>query len=177
MNPNEASIMWWIMELVFYIVILCLLMTFAYVLLHWVINPFLLKYAAGKKKALLDRHITRVKKILNKPTGSRKYAFIGSSQYEVMMKEEAERMRNQGHVVFLPFFDGDADDSLAIWSTNREIIKAADIVMVFWDQRSIGTIFDLGMTYMAGKPIEIGMLESRTIATTMLDYIREGGEA
>lgn len=159
-----------IMELGFYCFALAIAFTFAAAFTYWIALPFLAKQYITKQKESMQQYLTKIRLKLQKAEGKQKFAFIGSSQYQQLMKDKAEEYRAQGHTVFLPYFDEDADSALVIWSTNKEIIDAADVVVIFWDQRSTGTIFDLGMTFMAGKPLRIGFLESRTIGTTLIDY-------
>jgi len=166
--------MFYAKELAFYVmlvVILCgLLMLFA----HWVLYPFFIKCYTQKKMRTLKQHMDKFRGLLQVPDGARKLTFIGSSQYEGRMKLSAEKYREDGYVVYLPGFDHEYSDSLILWNANREVIKAGDAVVVFWDQRSTGTIFDIGMAFAMEKHIIIGYLEQATIGTTLLKLV--GGQ-
>jgi len=99
-----------------------------------------------------------------------KVAIIGSTQYLSRMQEHADILTYKGHQVKLPALDSIKGDELAICSYNRSIIEWADEVHVFWDQRSLGTIFDLGMAFALRKPIKVIYLEKKTFANFMRQY-------
>lgn len=47
----------------------------------------------------------------------------------------------------------DLSGGLQICADNREAIKQADEVHLYWTPDSTGSMFDLGMAFMAGKPL------------------------
>jgi hypothetical protein len=88
------------------------------------------------------------------------------------MKHKAE-MEDEGHEVMIPVFDSQPGfDELQISRYNRKMIRWADRVDIIWDQRSVGTVFDFGMTFMAEKPIKIVYLEPKTFKGVMEKYER-----
>jgi len=70
-------------------------------------------------------------------------------------------LENLGHKVYLPYHDTDQNDDigLRICSDNFKAIKEADKVLVFWNGKSEGSLFDFGMSFafnrLFGKPIEL----------------------
>ena len=100
-----------------------------------------------------------------------KIALIGSTQYIPRIQIEAARLRHLGHTVRSPAFDDHEDlDDLGVCEHNREMIEWADEVHILWDARSIGTIFDFGMTFALHKPIHIVYMEKKTIQGVMEKY-------
>lgn len=166
----------YVKELVFYIVLITIFCGFFMLFFHWILYPFFLKLFLKKKEKTWRAKLKTLGQSLSAPETVTTFTFIGSSQYEQKMKEAADKYREAGHVVYMPAFDHEYDDALVLWGVNRERIRAADVVVVFWDQRSTGTIFDIGMTFAFEKPIIIGFLEGRTLGTTLVQYagMKEG---
>lgn len=97
-----------------------------------------------------------------------KITIIGSTAYDYKMKEYANTLIVQGHYVELPVFDSHPNASeLEICVYNRNKIEWADEVHVIWDNRSVGTIFDLGMCLALRKKIKIVYLNEKTFANLM----------
>lgn len=104
-----------------------------------------------------------------------KIAIIGSSQYYSWFLRYAEKLRNEGHEVMLPTLDSDQTArGINLCKANRSMIVWADEVHVFWDQRSTGTIWDMGMAYGLEKPIKIAYLEKETIGKAIWEYATSG---
>ena len=100
-----------------------------------------------------------------------KIAIIGSTQYKQKFFDHAEKMITNGHEIRIPAFDDHPElDELGVCLYNREAIIWADRIDVIWDQRSIGTIFDFGMVFMANKPIKIVYLEQKTFRGVFEKY-------
>ena len=99
-----------------------------------------------------------------------KIAIIGSTQYSRKMTQYAESIQNNATEIRLPVFDHDKSTELEIFNANCENIKWADRVDIFWDQRSMGTIFDFGMAFALHKPIHIEYMEPQTFANGMGAY-------
>ena len=99
-----------------------------------------------------------------------KIALIGSTQYRDRMEAYKKKLIQQGHAVLMPKFDEDAK-LMEILEHNRRIIREADRVDVFWDGRSIGTVFDFGMVFALEKPLKVVYLEEeKTLARAMKIY-------
>ena len=95
---------------------------------------------------------------------------IGSTQYLEKMKEHAYHLRQLGHEVILPIFDGETDTALQIAQANLRGIRWADEVQVFWDQRSMGTVFDFGMCIALEKKVTIIHMEQMTFRDMFMQY-------
>jgi len=103
-----------------------------------------------------------------------KIAIIGSTAYKNRIFRHMFNLKSEGHEVKIPAFDEHPElDELGICKYNRSIIEWADEVHVFWDQRSMGTVFDFGMAFMARKEIKIIYLEPKTFANVMRKYEKE----
>lgn len=100
----------------------------------------------------------------------KKHLIIGSTQYSTLMFEAKSRLEKNGFVVRMPTFDDSDLNELSIVEKNRGLIEWADEVHLFWDQRSMGTVFDLGMVFMARKPLVIEYLEDKTIPNLVKMY-------
>jgi nucleoside 2-deoxyribosyltransferase len=74
------------------------------------------------------------------------------------IRNEADKLRRDGHVVHFPPDDAPQDDPTGaeICRVHRIAMAKADEVHVFWDIDSKGSHFDLGMAYALNKPI-VGM--------------------
>jgi hypothetical protein len=66
-----------------------------------------------------------------------------------------ERLEQEGYTIYWPPRDTPQDDpvGLDICARNRQAISQACEVHVYWNPRSEGSKFDLGMAFMARKPI------------------------
>lgn len=104
-----------------------------------------------------------------------KVLIIGSTQYRERMEEHVEVLRVQGTDVLIPAFDDHEEfDELGVCKYNRGLMEQADEVHIVWDQRSFGTIFDLGMAFALRKKIKVVFLEPKTFAGVMRKW--EGEE-
>lgn len=100
-----------------------------------------------------------------------KVAIIGSSQYQQKILDHKEELEKEGCEVKIPAFDSYPElDDLGVCKYNREAIKWADRIDIIWNQRSLGTIFDFGMAFMAEKPIKIVYMEKKTLRGVMEKY-------
>jgi len=102
-----------------------------------------------------------------------KIAIIGSTQYLNKMADYVEKKRKEGHEIKVPYFDFSNLSELELCKRNLEMIKWADEIYVFWDRRSMGTIFDFGMAFALNKPIKIIYLEEKTFENLMRQYEEE----
>jgi len=102
-----------------------------------------------------------------------KIAIIGSSQYKDRFLQHELELKEQGHHVRSPVLDSHPDfDELMVCFHNKELIQWADEVHLIWDRRSVGTIFDFGMVFMAEKPLKIIYFEPKTFEGVMQKYER-----
>ncbi len=75
-------------------------------------------------------------------------------QYRKMLEEYVEMMEKRGHKVHLPHRDTNQSlSSFEVCKANCAVIREADLVVVFYDEESKGSHFDLGMAFTLNKPI------------------------
>ncbi len=65
------------------------------------------------------------------------------------------RLESEGHHVHYPPRDTNQNDPIGvnICSQNREAIRNADEVHVYWNGKSTGSLFDLGMAFSMHKEV------------------------
>ena len=63
----------------------------------------------------------------------------------------------QGTTVYWPYRDTDQNDNTGnkICSSNLLAMRDADVVYVWWNPESTGSVFDLGMAWALGKKIKL----------------------
>jgi len=94
---------------------------------------------------------------------------IGSTSYKEMM-EEHQKLLSLNHEVRIPKFDDYDLDELQICRRNVEDIKWADEVHIFWDQRSVGTVFDFGAAFALDKKVKLVFINQKTFLNVMRWY-------
>ena len=100
-----------------------------------------------------------------------KIAIIGTTGYIEKMKHYKYHMEHKGHEVRIPALDDKPElDEVGICDHNLANIKWADRIDIFWDKRSMGTIFDFGMAFALGKPIKRVFMEPKTFMNVMAQY-------
>ena len=85
-----------------------------------------------------------------------------------LLMEFIRKKETEGIKVHYPPRDTNQDDPVgyAICAQNREAIKNADKIYVYWNSKSEGSLFDLGMAFAMNKPIElINPSEVRSMVT------------
>ena len=103
-----------------------------------------------------------------------KVLIIGSTQYKERMEKYAAELLGQGMEAMLPAFDDHPEfDEYDICKYNRGLVEAADEIHVIWDQRSLFTIFDLGMAFALRKKLRVIFLEPKTFAGVMRKWEEE----
>jgi hypothetical protein len=65
------------------------------------------------------------------------------------------KLESEGHHVHYPPRDTNQNDpiGLRICTQNREAIRNAEEVHVYWNGKSTGSLFDLGMAFSMGKKV------------------------
>lgn len=68
-----------------------------------------------------------------------------------------KHLEDKGHSVYDPQRDTEQDDpiGLNICNQNKDAILNADEVHIAWDGKSTGSLFDIGMAFMANKKVKI----------------------
>jgi nucleoside 2-deoxyribosyltransferase len=104
----------------------------------------------------------------------KKILMIGSTQYAKSMQTYGVQLALKGHEPRIPFLDNDCDKAIDIMNGNLELIKWADEIHLFWSQRTLGTLLDIGMAFALGKPIKVAYYEKKTIMEFLFDYEKLG---
>lgn len=99
-----------------------------------------------------------------------KIAIIGTTAYQKRMQKYLRELSRAGNIVTMPAFDYYTKDELSICEFNRANIEEADEVHIFWDQRSMGTLFDFGMCFALRKKVKIIYMEPKTFRGVMEKY-------
>jgi hypothetical protein len=97
-----------------------------------------------------------------------KIMIIGSAGYLEDIEEHRKKLEREGHAVRRAAYDDLNANEYQICAFNKAGIKWADVVHVFWDSRSIGTQFDIGMAFALDKPIQIMRLNPKTLRNFVL---------
>ena len=96
------------------------------------------------------------------------------------------KLEGEGYNVHYPARDTKQDGDpigLRICSDNRAAIQNADEIHVYWNGKSSGSLFDLGMTFMAEKPIvlfnrdQVERTASKSFQNVLLDLDRQYRES
>lgn len=84
-------------------------------------------------------------------------------------------LERQGDEVYLPFRDTEQSDETGyrICSDNLHAVREADAVLVFWDGKSQGCLFDLGMAFALGKAVVIAALPDKSEGKSFQNMITE----
>ena len=79
-----------------------------------------------------------------------------SEEYAEKIREQIAFLR-QEYDIYDPSIDTDQSDpiGLNICKQNRKAIEEADIVIIMWDSKSQGCLFDIGMAFALRKEIRI----------------------
>lgn len=97
-----------------------------------------------------------------------------TKQYRQKLEAYTNRLDSEGHFVYLPHRDTDQTaSSLAICTANRNAIKNADEVHIFYSSRSQGTLFDMGVAFGLGKTIHIVEREPLTRGKSFTNLLNE----
>jgi nucleoside 2-deoxyribosyltransferase len=86
-----------------------------------------------------------------------------------------QELEEQGYVVHLPARDTKQDaKEVEICTQNYKAILDSDIVHIWYDPNSIGSVFDIGATVSNNKPLKIlndvKRTEGKSFANMILDY-------
>lgn len=100
----------------------------------------------------------------------KKIAIIGSTCYRKEIERYGEKLAETGVLIKIPTFDNNTLNEFEVCDSNRSMIKWADEVHLFWDGRSIGVIFDLGMAFALEKPLKIIHLNPRNFLNFVKQY-------
>ena len=125
----------------------------------------------GKMMREAERALAR--EGLMQPFHELKIMIIGSTQYRQKMQVHKEQIEGYGHTVKMPLFDSDVRKEIDIATENKERIKWADEVHLFWDGRSQGTLWDVAVAFALDKPIRIIFLNHLSLRNCILQIAGE----
>jgi hypothetical protein len=82
------------------------------------------------------------------------------------MNDYINGLEKSGKIVYYPARDTDQNDNVGyrICSDNREAIRQAKEVHIFWDKYSNGSLFDLGMAFAMNKELIIANTEELEVS-------------
>ena len=82
------------------------------------------------------------------------------------MNDYINGLERSGKTVYYPARDTDQNDNIGyrICNDNREAIRQAKEVHIFWDKYSNGSLFDLGMAFAMNKELIIANIEELEIS-------------
>ena len=80
-----------------------------------------------------------------------------TEEQKLAMYDYICELESQGKTVYYPARDTNQNDMVGfrICNDNKKAIMRAKEIHVFWDSKSSGSLFDLGMAFMSGKNIKI----------------------
>jgi hypothetical protein len=92
-----------------------------------------------------------------------------TDEQKAHMQGYIDGLEAQGYKVYYPARDTKQIDETGGWNictANKNGILDADEVHIFWDEKSTGSLFDLGMAFCAGKKLIVANPESIHIENT-----------
>ena len=79
-----------------------------------------------------------------------------SDEYQNKLEKYVKELEDNGHSIHLPHRDTNQKASgYDICTENMNAIKRSDEVHIFYNSKSQGTHFDMGVAFASGKPIVI----------------------
>ena len=89
-------------------------------------------------------------------------------------KSVVEKYEALGWKIHWPPRDTNQDDEtgLRICTDNYRAIRESDVVLVIWDGKSQGCLFDLGMAFAMNKPISVIQVPMMTEGKSFQNMIR-----
>jgi nucleoside 2-deoxyribosyltransferase len=93
----------------------------------------------------------------------------------IELQRVTAELEEQGYSVHLPIRDtNQQNNEIGICSQNYQAIIDADLVCIWYEPNSIGSVFDLGVTVSHKKPLKILntvlRTEGKSFANMILDY-------
>ena len=90
-------------------------------------------------------------------------------EQRAQMMNYISNLESEGNQVHYPARDTKQEDETGGWnicSDNKTAILWADEVHIFWDDKSTGSLFDLGVAFCAGKKLFVVNPESLNLSNT-----------
>ena len=78
-----------------------------------------------------------------------------SDEFKKQIEDYVEEMESRNHMIHYPPRDTDQKDEtgIRICTDNKKAIEQADEIHIFYDGKSKGALFDLGMAFALKKPV------------------------
>jgi len=92
------------------------------------------------------------------------------------IRDVVEKLESQGHSVYWPSRDTDQTDPVGvdICESNRLAILESDVVAIYYDSKSQGSTFDIGIAFADRKPLmiinKIEPTEGKSFANVLLNW-------
>lgn len=86
-----------------------------------------------------------------------------------------EKLESEGHEVFFPHRDIEQDDpteGVMICTLEARAMRKAEVVHIWWNAKSIGSHFDLGMALVLNKPLVLANDPQDSFGKSYLKVIR-----
>ena len=86
-----------------------------------------------------------------------------TEEQKQQMTSYIENLESQGHQVHYPARDTRQEDETGGWNictANKNAILRSDEIHIFWDNKSTGTLFDLGMAFALNRKLVLVNPES-----------------
>ena len=97
-----------------------------------------------------------------------------TNEYRVRLEDYVADLESQGHKVHLPHRDtNQTNTGFKICTDNKAAITIADEVHVFYNPNSLGTHFDMGVSFALGKKIVIVEEGPQIEGKSMLHVLNE----
>jgi len=104
-----------------------------------------------------------------------------TAEQKEKMEEYIKQQEQLGNKVYYPARDTNQFDDTGGWricSDNKRAIREADEVHIFWDDKSVGSIFDLGVAFAFNKKLIVVNPEAINTSNTksfhnVIDYWRK----
>ena len=101
-----------------------------------------------------------------------------SEEAKEKMQNYIKSLENENAKVYYPHRDTNQNDPIGynICSENREGLLSSDEVHIWYDKKSEGSVFDLGMAWASGKklvivnPEGVKKTETKSIANLILEW-------
>lgn len=90
------------------------------------------------------------------------------------------KLESNGSTVYWPYRDTDQNDPIGdrICTDNKEAIKKAQEIHIWWSETSTGTLFDLGIAWAMDKPLvianpeDVKETENKSFQNVLLNWQR-----
>ncbi len=102
-----------------------------------------------------------------------------NSDQIIKMQDYVSNLEHKGHIVYYPARDNQYENTdsngYIICEKNKYHILDSDEIHIFWDSKSQGSLFDLGVAFGSGKPLIIANYDEveTTVSKSFANMIKE----